>query len=127
MKQSVQCPSAEFLQSISNIIHPIGDGSFYINHNCFLAKNHIVVPYQIYLLVDCLKDSISNIAPFKLEDILIVDNFIMIVGIDMLTGEEEGRNEYLINNDGCAFKLVDFDFLKTIMNKKEVKSYYEKC
>jgi hypothetical protein len=45
----------------------------------------------------------------------------MIVGIDMLTGEEEGRNEYLINNDGCAFKLLDFDYLKNIMNKKEVK------
>jgi virulence-associated protein VapD len=121
MNQSVQCPSAEFLQSISNIFHPIGDGSFYINHNCFNVKNHIVVPYQIYLLVDYLEDSISNIAPFKLEDILIFDNFIMIVGIDMLTGEEEGRNEYLIDNKGCAFKLVDFDFLKSVMNKKEVK------
>ena len=41
----------------------------------------------------------------------------MIVGIDMLTGEEEGRNEYLINNDGCAFKLVDFEHLKNLLNK----------
>jgi hypothetical protein len=126
MKQSVQCPSVEFLQSISNIFHPEGDNSFFINHNCFLVKNHIVVPYQIYLLVDYLEDSISNIAPFKLEDILIFDNFIMIVGIDMLTGEEEGRNEYLIDNDGCSFKLLDFDYLKNIMNNKEVKSMCEK-
>jgi hypothetical protein len=117
VKQSVQCPSAEFLKGISNIFHPEGDNSFFINHNCFLVKNHIVVPYQIYLLVDYLEDSISNIAPFKLEDILIFDNFIMIVGIDMLTGEEEGRNEYLINNDGCAFKLVDFEHLKNLLNK----------
>jgi hypothetical protein len=127
MKQSVQCPSAEFLQSISNIFHPIGDNSFFINHNCFLVKNHIVVPYQIYLLVDYLEDSISNIAPFRLEDILIIDEFIMIVGLDILTGEEEGRNEYLLNNSGCSFKLLDFDYLKNIMNKNEVKSYYEKC
>jgi hypothetical protein len=121
MKKTIHCPSAEFLKGISNIFHPVGDGSFYIHHNCFLVKNHIVIPNQIYLLVDYLEDSISNIAPFKLEDILIIDNFIMIVGIDMLTGEEEGRNEYLINNDGCAFKLLDFDYLKNIMNKKEVK------
>jgi hypothetical protein len=126
MKQSVQSPSAEFLQSISNIFHPIGDGSFYINHNCFLVKNHIVVPYQIYLLVDYLEDSISNIAPFRLEDILIIDEFIMIVGLDILTGDEEGRNEYLIDNAGCAFRLVDFDYLKNIMNNKEVKSMCEK-
>jgi len=121
MKKTIQCPSAEFLQSINNIFHPEGDNSFFINHNCFLVKNHIVIPYQIYLLVDYLEDSISNIAPFKLEDILIFDNFIMIVGLDLLTGEEEGLNEYLIDNNGCAFKLMDFDSLKTIMNNKEVK------
>ena len=126
MKKTIQCPSAEFLQSISNIFHPEGDNSFFINHNCFLVKNHIVVPYQIYLLFDYLEDSISNIAPFRLEDILIFDNFIMIVGIDMLTGEEEGRNEYLIDNDGCSFRLLDFDYLKNIMNNKEVKSMCEK-
>jgi hypothetical protein len=126
MKKTIHCPSAEFLKGISNIFHPEGDNSFFINHNCFLVKNHIVVPYQIYLLVDYLEDSISNIAPFRLEDILIFDNFIMIVGLDLLTGEEEGRNEYLIDNDGCAFKLVDFEHLKNIMNNKEVKSMCEK-
>jgi hypothetical protein len=125
MKQSVQCPSAEFLQSISNIFHPEGDNSFFINHDCFLVKNHIVVPYQIYLLVDYFEDSISNIAPFRLEDILIFDNFIMIVGLDLLTGEELGRNEYLIDNAGCAFKLLDFVYLKTIINRIGIEHFCE--
>ncbi|MCX6259315.1 MAG: hypothetical protein NTY95_00555 [Bacteroidia bacterium] len=40
----------------------------------------------------------------------------MVVGIDLLTGEELGRNEYLIDNEGCAFKMVDFEILKTIIN-----------
>jgi hypothetical protein len=43
----------------------------------------------------------------------------------MLTGEELGRNEYLIDNDGCSFRLVDFDYLKNTMNKEEVKTKHE--
>jgi hypothetical protein len=46
----------------------------------------------------------------------------MIVVLDLLTVEELGRNEYLLNNDGFAFRLVDFDCLKDIMNKIEGKT-----
>jgi hypothetical protein len=65
---------------------------------------------------------VSSIIPFRLEDILIVDDFIMVVGLDLVNGEELGRNEFLINNAGCAFKLMDFEYLKTIMNKTEAKT-----
>jgi hypothetical protein len=104
------------LKGITNIFHPLADGSFYINHACFLVGNHIVIPNQIYLLIDYFEDSVSSIIPFHLEDVLIINNFIMVVGIDLLTGEELGRNEYLIDNEGCAFKMVDFEILKTIIN-----------
>jgi hypothetical protein len=80
------------------------------------VENHIVVQNQIYLLYDYFEDSVSSIIPFKLLDILIVTDFILVVGIDLLTGEELGRNEYLIDNEGCAFRLVDFEYLKTIIN-----------
>ncbi|MCJ7449493.1 MAG: hypothetical protein MUO72_17595 [Bacteroidales bacterium] len=73
------------------------------------------------MLINYFEDSISNITPFRLEDILIIDDFIMIVGLDMLTIEELGRNEYLVNNAGCSFKLMDFDFLKNILNKMDGK------
>jgi hypothetical protein len=40
----------------------------------------------------------------------------------MITGEELGRNEYLIDCEGCAFKMVDFEYLKNILNRTEVKT-----
>jgi hypothetical protein len=115
-------PTEEFLHGIHDIFHPEGDNAFYINHPCFLVNNHIVKINQIYALLDYEEDSVSSIIPFHLEDILIIDNFIMVVGLDMITGEELGRNEYLIDNEGCAFKMVDFDYLKTIMNRTETKT-----
>jgi virulence-associated protein VapD len=122
MKHSNHSQSDDSLKEISNIFHPNPDGSYYINHNCFLVDNHIVIPNQIYLLFDYFEDSVSSIIPFRLEDILIVDDFIMVVGLDLVNGEELGRNEFLINNAGCAFKLMDFEYLKTIMNKTEAKT-----
>jgi hypothetical protein len=113
------------LKGITNIFHPLADGSFYINHACFLVGNHIVIPNQIYLLIDYFEDSVSSIIPFHLEDVLIIDYFIMVVGIDLLTGEELGRNEYLIDNEGCAFKMVDFEILKTIINGMWEEHYCE--
>jgi hypothetical protein len=68
---------------------------------------------------------VSSIIPFKLLDILIVTDFILIVGIDLLTGEEFGRNEYLIDNEGCAFKMADFEYLKTIINGMWEEHYCE--
>lgn len=85
-------------------------------------ENHIVVPNQIYLLFDYFEDSVSRIIPFKLEDILIVDDFIMVVGLDLVSGEELVRNEYLIDNKGCAFKLMDFEYLKNSMNKEKINA-----
>jgi len=117
MKQPVQSSSRELLKEINNIFHLNPDGSYSINHNCFNVENQIVIPNQIYLLCDYLEDSISNVIPFRLQDILIVNDFIMIVGIDMLSGEELGRNEYLLNNTGCAFKIMDFENLKNILNR----------
>jgi hypothetical protein len=125
MKQPVQSPSKEFLKEINIIFHPNPDGSFYINHSCFDVDNHIVIPNQIYLLYDYSGDSVSSIIPFKLQDILIVNEFIMIVGIDMTTGEELGRNEYLTDNKGCAFKLVDFENPKDILNRTGIQSINE--
>jgi hypothetical protein len=125
MKHSNHSLSDDSFKGISNIFHPMGDGSYYINHNCFLVENHIIVTNQIYLLFDYLEDSISSIIPFKLQDILIVTDFIMIVGDDMLTGEELGRNEYLIDNKGCTFKLMDFEYLKNTMNKEEVQTKHK--
>lgn len=122
MKHSNYTPTKEFLHRIHGIFHPLPDGSFYINHNCFHVANHIIVPNQIYLLFDYLEDSVSSILPFHLEDVLIIDNFIMVVGLDLVSGEELGRNEYLINNAGCAFKLMDFQSLKNILNRTEVKT-----
>jgi hypothetical protein len=103
----------------------MGDGSYYINHNCFFVENHIIVTNQIYLLFDYFEDSVSSIIPFRLEDILIVDDFILVVGIDMLSGEELGRNEYLIDNEGYAFKMMDFQSLKNILKRTEVKTTTE--
>ena len=122
MKHSNHSQSDNSLKGISNIFHPNPEGSYYINHNCFLVDNHIVIPNQVYLLFDYFEDSISSINLFKLQDILIVNDFIMIVGIDMLSGEELGRNEYLIDNEGCAFKLMDFDYLKNSMNKEKINA-----
>ena len=102
MKQSNHSPSEDLLKGIRNIFHPLEDGSYYINHSCFLVENHIVIPNHTYLLFDYFENSISYITPFKLEDILIIDNFILITGIDLVSAEELGRNEYLINNGGCA-------------------------
>lgn len=123
MKQSNHSSSDEVIQNINNIFHPMKDGSYYINHNCFLVENHSVVLNQTYLLFDFTGDSISDIISFRLENILHVNEFILVVGVDMLSGEEIGRNEYLVDNSGCSFKLLDFDSLKTIMNKTEVKHY----
>ena len=110
-------PTAEFLNGIHETFHPEGDNAFYINHPCFVVDNHIVKINQIYTLLDFEGDSITNIIPFRLEDLLIVSDYIMIVGLDLVTGEELGRNEYLLNNTGCAFKLVDFNGLKNILNR----------
>jgi len=123
MNQSIKHPSQEFLKRISNIFHPLEDGSFFINHNCFLVSNQTVKTNQIYLLFDYSGNSVSRIIPFSLEDVLIVGDFIMVVGIDIVSGEELGRNEYLVDNEGCSFKLVDFDYLKDLINKSEVKHY----
>jgi hypothetical protein len=118
MEQSVQCPSAEFLQSINNIFHPVEDGTFYINHGCFLVINQTLTPYKMYILIDYESGLISNITTFQLEDVVIFDNFIMITGLDILTGEEIGRMAYLKKN-GCAFKLMDFHKMKDILNEME--------
>jgi len=125
MTHSNHSLSDDSLKGIINIFHPLEDGSFYINHSCFHVGNHIVIPNQIYLLIDYFEDSVSSIIPFHLEDVLIIDNFIMVVGIDLLTGEELGRNEYLIDNEGCAFKMVDFEILKTIINGMWKEHYCE--
>jgi hypothetical protein len=125
MKHSNHSQSDNSLKGISNIFHPNPDGSYYINHNCFLVDNHIVIANQIYLLFDYMEDLISSIIPFKLEDILIVNDFIMIVGLDLLSGEVLGRNEYFKSNPGCAFKLMDFDYLKNSMNKEELSTNLE--
>jgi hypothetical protein len=125
MKQSNPTPSEEFLHGIHDILHPVEDGTFYINHPCFVIDNNIVKINQIYALLDFEGNSISNVIPFRLEDLLIVSDFIMIVGIDMLSGEELGRNEYLIDNKGCAFKLMDFENLKTIINGMWEEHYCE--
>lgn len=121
MLKSNPAPTVDFLHGIHDIFHPLPDGSFFINHSCFNVENHIIIPNQIYLLCDYLEDSVSSIIPFRLEDILIVNDFIMVTGIDMLSGEELGRNEYLVDNKGCAFKLMDFDYLKNRMNTEKIK------
>jgi len=125
MVKSNLTPTEEFLHGIHDIYHPVEDGIFYINHPCFLVDNHFVKINQIYALLDYEADSISNVIPFRLEDILIVNDFIMVVGLDLTTGEELGRNEYLINNSGCAFKLMDFDYLKSSMNKEKINANLE--
>ncbi|MBN1968804.1 MAG: hypothetical protein JW870_05520 [Candidatus Delongbacteria bacterium] len=114
-------PTAEFLNGIHETFHPEGDNTFYINHPCFVVENHIVRINEIYVLLDYEGNSISNVIPFRIEDLLIVSDFIMVVGLDLSTGEELGRNEYLINNEGCAFKLVDYENLKNILNKMDGK------
>jgi hypothetical protein len=121
MKQLNPIPTEEFLHGIHNTFHPMEDGTFFINHKCFLVENHIVRINQIYALLDFEGNSISNVIPFRLEDLLIVSDFVMIVGVNMKDGEELARNEYLLNNTGCAFKLVDFNNLKNILNRTEVK------
>lgn len=112
-------PTAEFLHGIHETFHPEGDNTFYINHPCFVVENHIVRINQIYALLDYEGDTISNVIPFRLEDLLIVSGFIMIIGLDLATGEELGRNEYLINNEGCTFRLVDYENLKNNLNKMD--------
>lgn len=125
MLKSNPAPTVDFLHGIHDIIHPLPDGSFFINHSCFNVENHIIIPNQIYLLCDYYEDSIYSIIPFRLEDILIVNDFIMVTGIDMVSGEELGRNEYLMDNTGCAFKLMDFDYLKNTMNTVNIKANLE--
>jgi hypothetical protein len=110
--------SDEFLASIKNIFHPNPDGSFFINHSCFLLINQTLTPYKMYILIDYETGSMSNITTFQLEDVVIFDNFLMITGLDILTGEEIGRMAYLKKN-GCAFKLVDFHKMKDILNEME--------
>jgi hypothetical protein len=121
MLKSNPTPSVDFLHGIHETFHPVEDGTFHINHPCFVVENHIVRIYEIYALLDFEENSISNVIPFRLEDILIIDDFIMVVGLDMTTGEELGRNEYLIDNEGCAFKMMDFENLKNILNRTEIK------
>ncbi|OFY63576.1 MAG: hypothetical protein A2Y71_01825 [Bacteroidetes bacterium RBG_13_42_15] len=121
MLNSNPAPTVEFLHGIHETFYANPDGSFYINHNCFLVENHIVKINQIYALLDYEENSISNVIPFRLEDLLIVSDFIIVVGVNMIDGEELGRNEYLIHNDGCAFKIMDFNNLKNIMNKMDGK------
>ena len=121
MVKSNLTPTEEFLHGIHDIYHPVEDGIFYINHPCFLVDNHFVKINKIFILLDFEEESISDVIPFRLEDILIIDDFIMVVGLDLATGEELGRNEYLLNNTGCAFKLVEFNNLKNLLNRTEIK------
>jgi hypothetical protein len=91
MKHSNHSLSDDSLKGISNTFHSMGDGSYYINHNCFLAENHIVVQNQIYLLFDYTGDLISTIIPYKVEDVLIVTDFIMIVELTCLLAKNWGE------------------------------------
>jgi hypothetical protein len=117
MKHSNPTPPEEFLHGIHDIFHPVKDGSFYINHGCFLVNQNLT-PNRMYILIDYEAGSITNITTFQLEDVVIFDNFLMITGVDLLTNEEVGRMAY-INKTGCAFKLVDFDKMKEILNVME--------
>ncbi len=119
MNKSYSTPTAEFLHGIYETFHPEGDNAFYINHPCFAVENHIVKIAQIYALLDYEGNAVSNVIPFRLQDLLIVSDFIMIIGLDLSIGEELGRNEYLLNNTGCAFKIMDYENLKNILNKMD--------
>ena len=78
----------------------------------------MITPSKMYILIDYESGSISNITTFRLEDVLIFENYIMITGLDIMTGEEIGRMAY-IKKDGCAFKLVDFHKMMDILNEMD--------
>ena len=118
MKQLNHSTSDQFSLGISNIFRPLPEGSFFINHCCFLVVNQMITPSKMYILIDYESGSISNITTFRLEDVLIFENYIMITGLDIMTGEEIGRMAY-IKKDGCAFKLVDFHKMMDILNEMD--------
>ncbi len=78
----------------------------------------MLTPNRMYILIDYESGSISNITTFHLVDVVIFDNYIMITGLDLMDNEEVGRMAYL-DKPGCAFKLLDFDKMKEILNEME--------
>ena len=60
MNKSNNTLSDDSLKEINNIFHPMGDGSYFINHNCFLVDNHIVIRFICYLITLKIQFQVSS-------------------------------------------------------------------
>jgi len=112
---------------VSDLFHPVGDDSFFINSYCIQAPDQIITKGQTYLLFNESEQEDLKISPVKLLLVVQADNKIQLVVKDLMTQKQALLNHIL--DDGkalCDWILVDLDFLQEKLDRFTVCSYCTK-
>jgi hypothetical protein len=105
----------------------VKEGTYFVNSPCILAKNHLITTGQTYLFAEYPGSNESALAYVLLKDVVLIDGFIMMHLVDMLTKYEWWLNELVEQcEERCEWMLLDPVYIIERMGKNMASKHDDK-
>lgn len=107
---------------ITDLFRELGDEAFFVNSECTLTKNQILVKNRIYEILDFLDEGKIRITYIKLLHAYLKGFDAYIIGIDIVTGEVIHRQHRLGTEISiCDWVIIDLDYFEKEVNENSIR------
>lgn len=107
---------------IADLFRELGDEAFFINSECVITKNQILVKNRVYQILDFLDNYEIRINYIKLLHAYLKGFDAYVVGIDIVTGELIHRHHRLDSEISvCDWVIIDLDFFEKEVNENTIR------
>jgi hypothetical protein len=118
---------AEQEATISGLFHPVGENSYFINHQSILTTNEIVTIGDFYILVYATKGYVVKMFPVKLQSVHLEEAEVSIILLDVLLQRRYCIKFQLSEDETeCHFFLMETEYLQHLLDIETVREYCAK-
>jgi len=112
---------------ITDLFQELGDEAFLINSICVYTNNQIIVKNRIYELFDLLDNGGMRFCYLKLLHAYLKGFDVVIVGIDIVTGEVLFRTHRLdAGIIPCDWLLLDLESFEKEINENTIRFSFKR-
>ncbi|HKJ80961.1 MAG TPA: hypothetical protein VJ954_02975 [Ignavibacteriaceae bacterium] len=107
---------------VPDLFRELGDDAFFVNSDCVITKNQILVKNRVYEILDFLDNYKIRINHIKLLHAYLKGFDAFIVGIDIVSCEVIFRHHRLDTEISvCDWVIIDLDFFEKEVNENTIR------